>query len=108
MIPKKNRADKKAIQTIFKKGKFLVSSNFTFNFVIDYTSKNPRISFIVPKSVSKLAVKRNFLRRVGYGILEKYIHRFPLGITGVFVFKKYQEDILIIEDEIKKILNKIN
>jgi RNase P protein component len=67
-----------------------------------------RISFIAPKKIAKLAVKRNFLRRKGYLILKKYIEQFPLGTLGVFIFKKPEENILKIENEIKKILSKIN
>ena len=38
----------------------------------------------------------------------KYIKQFPLGLAGVLIFKKYQENVSIIEDEIKNIFNKIN
>jgi ribonuclease P protein component len=107
MLSRKNRADKKAVGGIFKEGKVLNSPSFAFRFI---KTKGPevRISFIVPKSVAKLAVKRNFLRRRGYNILRKYIRNFPSGLVGVFVFKKYQDNILIIENEIKNILHKIN
>jgi ribonuclease P protein component len=108
MLKKKNRADKKDIDYLFKKGKFLSFPNLTFKFLIDNNSSIPRISFITPKSVAKLAVKRNFLRRLGYNILKKYINNFPSGVIGVFVFKKYQDDKLIIENEIKNTLSKIN
>jgi ribonuclease P protein component len=117
MLPKKNRADRKVIEKIFKEGKFLNSPNLTFKFFIKGNTTTPQISFIAPKSVAKLAVKRNLLRRCGYNALGKYIHQFPLGISGVFVFKKYQaspiglrpRDIVsIIENEIKNILSKIN
>ncbi len=107
MLKKKNRADTKTIEQIFKNGRFVDSSNLTFKFILRKSS-SPRLSFIAPKGVAKLAVKRNFLRRLGYNILRKYIDQFPVGILGVFIFKKYQEDILIIENEIKNILNKIN
>jgi|SRR3989338_4938323 len=108
MLKKKNRVSKREVDQIFKIGKFLISPNFTFKFIFTNKSIPPRISFITPKNVAKLAVKRNFLRRRGYNALEKYINQFPSGLIGVFVFKKYQEDILIIEDEIKNILNKTN
>lgn len=106
MLPKKNRVDKKTIEKIFKKGKFVNSLNLTFKFI--KTNGERRISFITPKTISKKAVIRNSLRRRGYIILKKYFNKFPIGITGVFIFKKYQDDVLIIENEIKNILNKIN
>ncbi len=106
MLPKKNRADRKAVEKIFKEGKFINSQNLTLKF-IKSDSAVPQISFIVPKSVAKLAVKRNYLRRLGYSVLEKHLKELP-PITGAFVFKKYQDDISILENEIKNIFNKLN
>ena len=108
MLPKKNRADRKAVEKIFKEGKFFNSSNLTFKYVLSGASGPPRISFVAPKSVSKLAVKRNLLRRHGYDVVGKHLNQFPAGIVGVFIFKRYQDDVLIIENEIKNILSKIN
>lgn len=108
MLPKKNRVDKKNVDLIFKKGAFIVSPSFTFKFVLNNTHLKPRISFVVPKNIAKLAVKRNLLRRKGYFALKKHINQFPLGIIGVFIFKKVEENISKIKDEIKNILNKIN
>ena len=106
MLPKKNRVNKKEVDLLFKEGKFVSSPNFTFKFKITKLPV-PQISVIVPKAVAKLAVKRNLLRRRGYSVLEKHLKQFPAGLLGVFVFKKYQEDVVIIENEIKNILNKV-
>jgi len=108
MLPKKNRADRKMVEKIFKEGKFFVSPSLTFKFIKENKQTNPHVSFIAPKSVAKLAVKRNLLRRRGYSVLNKYIKHFPFEVCGVFVFKKYQDNLLIIENEIKNILSKIN
>ena len=108
MLPKKNRVNKKDIDFLFKEGKFIVSANLIFRFILARDHVITRISFIAPKRVAKLAVKRNMLRKRGYDVLKKYINQFPPGLIGVFVFKKYQEDISIIEHEIKNALNKIN
>jgi len=108
MLPKKNRADKRTIERTFREGGFIDSLSLTFKFVLTNNSVLPRISFIVPKNVVKLAVKRNLLRRCGYSVLEKYIKQFPPGLMGVFIFKKYQNDVPILENEIKNILYKIN
>ncbi|MFH1201112.1 MAG: ribonuclease P protein component [bacterium] len=107
MLPKKNRADKKAVEIVFKEGKFINSPNLAFKYFKN-NDKVVKISFIVPKNIAKLAVKRNFLRRLGYSVLKKYLDQFPAGLVGVFVFKKYQDDISILEYEIKNILTKIN
>src|SRR5437899_3012273 len=107
MLPKKNRVTVKEVDTIFKEGVSLSSSSLSFRYLRN-EGKETKISFISPKSVAKLAVKRNLLKRHGYRALVKHVALFPLGITGVFVFKKYQEDVLTLENEIKGILNKIN
>jgi ribonuclease P protein component len=107
MLPKIHRADTKTVEQIFKEGKFLNFPSFTFKFILTNTAER-KISVLVPKSLAKLAVKRNFLRRRGYNILKKYINLFPAGLTGVLIFKKYQDDILIMENEIKNILAKTN
>lgn len=114
MLPKRNRVVKREVDLIFKtcppngrEGKFAISFSLTFKYLKNRV-QGVKISFIAPKSVAKLAVKRNLLRRRGYSALEKHISQFPLGITGIFIFKKYQDDILILENEIKTILSKIN
>ncbi len=107
MLPKKNRAFTKEVDEIFKKGKFLSSSSLTFKY-FKTSHKEIKISFIAPKNVAKLAVKRNLLRRRGYRVLEKHINQFPTGLVGVLVFKKYQDDVSILENEIKNIFSKIN
>ena len=122
MLPKRNRADKKQIETIFKEGRFLTSPNLMFKFTSLQKGLSfgaplrtvlkergvPKISFIAPKSVAKLAVKRNLLRRRGYSALKKHINQFPAGLIGAFIFKKPINSVLEIENEIKTILNKIN
>ena len=114
MLKKKNRADTNEIDAIFKacspagqKDKIVVSSSLTFKYFKNNT-KDVKISFIAPKNVTRLAVKRNLLRRLGYNVLRGFIDQFPVGIVGVFVFKKYQDNASIIENEIKNILSKIN
>lgn len=108
MLPKKQRLNKKDIDLLFKSGKSIHSTNLTFKFILTSGKVVPHISFVAPKSLAKLAVKRNLLRRRGYDAIKKYINQFPLGLIGIFIFKKFQEDILVIENEIKTILNKIN
>lgn len=108
MLPKKTRVNTKEIDLIFKNGKFIVSPNLSFKFILNFNKVPARISFIAPKNIAKLAVKRNLLRRRGYRALAKYISDFPVGLVGAFVFKKYQDDVLVIENEIENILHKLN
>ena len=109
MLPKKNRANKKAIDQVFKKSIFIGSKNLNFKYYLDNVHVPPQISFIVPKTVEKRAVRRNYLRRCGYLILEKYFKKIPNGLIGVFIFNKTKEENLqsVIEENIKTILNKI-
>lgn len=107
MLPKKNRANKKTVEKIFKTGKVFNSLNLTLKFVKN-ESNTPHISFIVPKNVAKLAVKRNLLRRKGYIAIKKYFNVLPRGFSSVFIFRKYQDNISILENEIKNLLIKIN
>jgi ribonuclease P protein component len=113
MLPKKNRVDTRTVELIFKKGKSLSSPSLTFKFLdIRFTGRtcgnSPRVSFVAPKSIAKLAVTRNLLRRRGYSALKNPLKHFPAGLVGVFVFKKYQDDVSILQNEIKGILDKIN
>lgn len=108
MLPKKNRANKNKLERVFKEGKFINSSLLSFKFILNNTPKTKQISVVVPKSVSKLAVSRNSLRRLGYRALKKHLTFFPAGVEGVLMFKKATKDILAIEDEIKHIVSKIN
>jgi len=109
MLPKKNRADKKTIEKIFKKSIFIGSHSLNLKYFFNKDNTSPRVSFIVPKTVEKKATERNFLRRKGYLILEKYWNKIPNDFVGVFIFNKQKEKKLleVIEEDIKIILNKI-
>ena len=108
MLPKKKRANKKDVDLLFKKGRSVASPDLIFRFILMNKDFSSRISFIAPKNIAKLAVERNLLRRHGYTALSKYINQPPLGILGVFIFKKAEKDIQILENEIKTIFNKIH
>lgn len=119
MLSKINRSDRKDIKQIFEFGRFVNSQNLTLKFILEKT-KNKKVSFIVPKTVSKKAIIRNLLRRRGYAILRKYFSRIPVGFKGVFLFGKKSVNafggrktktfnpILNLENEIKNLLHKIN
>ncbi len=108
MLPKANRVDKKAVEDVFRGGKFINSTLLTFKFFRQQTPTPPRVSFVAPKSVAKKAVDRNKLRRLGYRALEKSFSRIPAGVVGVFLFKKLSNTLLDIENDIEKIIDKLN
>ena len=114
MLRKINRADKKTVDKIFKacppngrEGRFLSSPSLTFKY-LRTLSPTPRISFIAPKNTAKLAFKRNILRRSGYKALAKHFTSVPRGTLGAFIFRKYQDDVHALENEIEAILHKID
>ncbi len=108
MLPKKNRLDTKTVDAVFKMGSFINSPSLSFKFTKKSGSTPPQISFMAPKSLIKQAVGRNRLRRQGYSILEKHINSFPVGLVGVFIFKKSPVTQQDIENDVKNVLNKIN
>ncbi len=107
MLRKKNRADTKTVENIFKKGVFINTPNLTFRFIKSSSGTPPKISFVAPKSLVKTAVKRNSLRRRGYSALRKKINAFPLGLVGVLMFRKSEVGLPEVKSDIKTILSKI-
>src|SRR3989344_9494954 len=107
MTPKKNRINKKEADQIFATGRSVHSLALSFKFIFSKSGLPPKISFIAPKSVSKLASGRNYLRRKGYAALEKKLPFFPMGIIGVFIFKKNEYSVPAIEKEIEDILKRL-
>src|SRR4051812_6816113 len=108
MLAKKNRVDTRTVEHIFTSGKILSSPHLTFKFILTDTPASPRVSFLAPKSVAKLAVTRNMLRRRGYKALQTHITRFPAGLAGVFIFKIYHDDVATLENEIKSFIARLN
>jgi ribonuclease P protein component len=120
MLAKKNRADRKNIDDIFKRGRFVNSPNLSLKFISTRNSTPARISFIAPKTASKKAVVRNLLRRRGYAVLKKHLKHFPSGFTGAFIFGKKSAEVFSgrktknynpiqnLDDEVKTILNKLH
>lgn len=111
MLPKRNRANKKDIEKLFKNKGFLSSPSFTFRYTLLGSPGLPsRVSFLVPKKVTKSAFLRNKLRRIGYLALEKQIKILDFPIIGVFTFIKIikKEAEKEITNEIKQIFSKIS
>ena len=106
MLLKRNRPDTKDIDHVWKDGRFLNSTVFTFKY-LKTENKSPKVAFIAPKGVCKGAIGRNALRRKGYRAL-RTILPLPPGILGAFIFKKNETDFDKIKHEIKDLLSKIN
>lgn len=108
MLPKKNRATKQEIESLFKKGFVLSSPAFFLKYLKNPKKKGKKVSFIVPKKLEKLANKRNQLKRLGYKLVLPYISKLPYGFEGVFTFKQKTIEENNLQNELEKIFNKIN
>lgn len=107
MLAKTNRADKKTVEEIFKKGVIYNTTILTLRFIKKKEPHPPRVSFIAPKSVAKKAVLRNRLRRCGYSILKNKINNLPKGFVGVLVFRKSDFEKNNLEKDLISLLSKI-
>lgn len=76
--------------------------------VLENKDENSRFSFVVSKSVSKSAVKRNLIKRRGYSIIQKHLKNIKSGYLYVFFIKKGVEKSKFaeFEEEIVEILKK--
>ena len=95
------------VEKVFREGRIVHSPVFSFRFFLSMGAAR-KISVISPRAVAAKAVKRNLLRRRGYKAVEKYLHEFPKGISGALVFKRPEEKLSILEDEVQNILHKIH
>lgn len=108
MLPKNNRADKKAIDKIFKKSLFVAEKSFNFKYILENKGISPRVSVVIPKNIEKSAAKRNLLRRKTYLFIEKYIKLLPSTVLGVLVLKNKDFSMKELEDGIKNIAKRLN
>lgn len=86
MLTRKRRVTTKLFQKTLKNGRSFDSTNVYLK-----TTKTPgtsKITFSIPKSVEKSAVKRNKLKRKGVFLLEDVEKNLKDGFVGVFFLKK--------------------
>ena len=108
MLAKKNRVQKEKFPAILKGGAFFHSPNFTLRSLPSPVKGENRFSAVVSKKVASLAVKRNYLRRKVYGILEKNIGAVSRPHTTLIFLKNdlsslsTQDIIVEIETLLKK------
>ncbi|MBP6865994.1 MAG: ribonuclease P protein component [Candidatus Pacebacteria bacterium] len=108
MLPKKNRATKQEIESLFKKGSVFSNPFFFLKYTKNEENKPKKVSFIVPKKVEKLANRRNSLKRMGYNAILPFFHKLPHGFEGVFTLKQKEVSKSNLQNEFEKIFNKIN
>jgi ribonuclease P protein component len=105
MVPKKNRATKKDLDSVWSRGATARLPGLTFKYFKSTNSEQPRISFTVPKTVGT-AVYRNTIRRRGYAALGLHIPHLPKDLIGVMIYtpKKENEKSL---DQINRLVSEI-
>jgi len=120
MLKKRNRLTSNDVEMLFKHSKTAFSDNLSFKYMFKKDQTPSLVSFIAPKTASKQAVTRNLLRRRGYAVFKGYFDTLPQTLIGAFVFGKQSKEVFggkktknsnpieNLDNEIKKILNKIN
>jgi len=102
MLPKKQRLKKEEIAGILKRGGIVSSPSFRVRYL--KTSEDMRVAPVVSKKISKLAVKRNSLRRKIYETVSPLAERLK-GFDMVIFLQKNKETGLF--DDLKDLLLKI-
>ncbi|MFA6397863.1 MAG: ribonuclease P protein component [Candidatus Paceibacterota bacterium] len=107
MLPKEKRVPRATFSEVFKKGKIIHSPFLTLRF-IKKEPENSRFSFVISSSVSKRAVDRNYLKRIGYNIIQNNLKTIKNSYICTFFFKKEGKNLKFkeLEKEINFLLNK--
>jgi len=87
MLPKENRISKILFRLIYPRTKKINKSAFILAFSLSGEGRN-RISFVVPKSVSKKSTIRNKLKRWGKSIFLNHQPGFKCCYVIIVIFKK--------------------
>lgn len=108
MLPKSQRVKKSLFPRVFVAGR----SYFTPHLTLRVATNNDnvgRVSFVVSKSITKSAVKRNSLRRHGYSVVSSLKKDIKTGCIYVFFYKKGAENVTLsdLSREIKEVMGKI-
>lgn len=89
MLPKQNRiSDKKEFSTILERGKIFQGPSFGLACYKEKDSLPPRFGFIVSNKISKLATRRNRIRRILREIVRSKLAQIKPGFLFVILVKK--------------------
>lgn len=107
MLSKHRRVTKSLFDTVLKEGKTLHGNLLYLRYISKSLDKYSHFAFVAPKSVAKLAVNRNSLRRKGYSAIH------PLSTSnsvGVFFYKKEAKNAssMDISNDVVVLLKKAN
>ncbi|MEK7552434.1 MAG: ribonuclease P protein component [Patescibacteria group bacterium] len=89
MLPSPLRIRRILFKDIFRKGSVFHSKDLSLFVLKDKEAvKASLFSFSASKKVSKIAPKRNKLRRQGYSVVRNFLKEVTPGFLCVFVYKK--------------------
>lgn len=108
MIPSSRKVGKDFFQSLMKRGRSYVSESFRVQVFIEESAKPARFSVVVAKKLEKSAVKRNFLKRRTYFLLQPFLKTArPGSATVLFIQKGFgAKPLPYLKGEIKSLLRK--
>ena len=87
MLERKNRISKKLFDEVFRKGRVYPGNGVVCHVLIS-TKEEKLFAVVVPKKVSKSAVSRNRIRRIGYSAIQKMLPEIEISVKCVCITKK--------------------
>ena len=105
MLPKSLRIPRKLFSQLKNGGKTFKNRLFLLKFAPNQEKdEQKRFTFSVSKKISKSAVVRNKLRRLGYRLLKPLISEIKPNILASFSFLRVPIDIKDADENLKSIL----
>lgn len=98
MLPKQKRITREQFKNTLPGGRSLYCELVSLR-IAPFPGETSRFSFVVPKAVSKSAIKRNLLRRRGYSVIEKHLQNIKNAHIYAFFLKKGVEKLKFSEFE---------
>lgn len=113
MLLKKHRISQSFFPTLIKKGRKYSSENmFARVMWLEEEHRNDpiRCSFVISSKVSKSAVKRHMLKRLGYKTIQKNLPNLKKGVVVAFFFTQNitKSSKVAIQNEIELLLKQMN
>jgi len=108
MIPSAQKVSQELFKSMLVKGRRYTSASFSATFSSGDKTEKPKFSVVVSKKIDKSAVKRNFMKRILYSLVRRFIKNVQPGtVCAIFLKKKLEKkDIDLVAVEIETFLNK--
>lgn len=108
MLPKASRIRATEFPTLLGKTRSIHGRLLSISYTSPDSTISGKFAVVAPKSIAKLAVDRNKLRRRVYAILREYKDAIAMGVTCMLFLKKEAKNASRqeIKDEIQFLLKK--